>query len=109
MRKLLIVIMAVVLMGITVPKNIYAASGVDNDQIEPLAVQVVCPTCTAGADRVITYGDWTFVSMDTCSHYANGHDNKYKRTVKTRIVCSHCGHDRTTTSTQYKTVCAGFN
>lgn len=117
MRKFLLLLVMALTMSLFSPLSVQASNeqevyvekfSVDNDMIEPMTVVVICPICTGTANRVITYGSWSLDSLITCSHGLSGYDNRYVRNKYTRISCPDCGHDKTTTTKEYKTVCAGL-
>lgn len=82
----------------------------EDGEMMPRAAYYVCPGCAEfTCQKIQSFGDWTLHSMITCSHGLSGYDNKYVRNVTTTLACKSCGYKNTSTTKQYKTVCAGVN
>lgn len=82
----------------------------EDGEVTPAAAYVTCPGCAEyTCTKTQTYGSWSLHSLITCSHGLSGYDNKYVRNVTVTYKCGNCGYNSSSTTKQYKTVCAGVN
>jgi hypothetical protein len=71
---------------------------------------LICPTCGGNVVTSTTWSnDWVVYKQITCTHYVYGTDLIWKRTGVKTTVCSNCGTGSSSTTTQTKTECHGYN
>lgn len=112
------IVSLVLLLGVVVPVS--ASSAEDTNRYETLMLSKdetvmpmanICLSC--GNPLFVTYGGWSsYVAVGTaaCTHgYRHGEDKLYER-YRTRVEhCNYCEYSSTSTETQTKRECHGFN
>lgn len=70
-------------------------------------------TCQCGNGTLqyykTSYGEWLASGEVKCPDHPYGTDKVFKRNVYTTYKCNYCGRGYTTTSTQTKKECHGYN
>ena len=71
----------------------------------------VCNRCGNGTLSIIStsYGVWYNDHEVSCTHHVYGTDMIQKRSVITTYRCDNCNYGYSSTSTQTKTVCHGYD
>lgn len=95
-------------MNINAEEEVYATKYEINEEVVTRAPLIICPNCTAQAQKLREYGAWDNGKKVSCSHGKSGTDTLYTRSVYNVIKCANCGYySKTFLKTDTKIICEG--